>query len=191
MKKDLTPATIPPPCRLLDLLRQSVLLQEAIRFKVASSTMANIASGPGHGTGIGVDNEMGMLRGNQPVHPIFRNLATQVGADGTCGTAGNLLMGPVVLWGVCGAGACSSGHVVWGMNQGIDHFRTGIEDATEGASHTQALIVSPSPPAGHRSVPHWPRGRRGGRHRPAGPGHIPQPGSEADGQRRGGPRLWR
>ncbi|GAX83217.1 hypothetical protein CEUSTIGMA_g10643.t1 [Chlamydomonas eustigma] len=62
--------------RQLDLLRQAVLLQEAMRFKAASNSMASI-SGPNLGTGIGVDNEMRMLKGNQPVHPIFRNLATQ------------------------------------------------------------------------------------------------------------------
>jgi hypothetical protein len=63
--------------RQLELLRQSVLLQEAVRFKVASNCMATV--GPNHGTGIGVDNEMRNIKGNQPVHPMFRNLASQVG----------------------------------------------------------------------------------------------------------------
>ena len=63
--------------RHLELLRQSVLLQEAVRFKVASNSMATV--GPNHGTGIGLDNEMRNIKGNQPVHPMFRNLASQVG----------------------------------------------------------------------------------------------------------------
>ena len=55
-----------------------MLLQEAQRFKAASNTMASI-SGPGYGTGIGIDNEMRLVRAsNRGVHPMFRNLASEV-----------------------------------------------------------------------------------------------------------------
>ncbi|KAG1678419.1 hypothetical protein FOA52_015186 [Chlamydomonas sp. UWO 241] len=62
--------------RQLEMLRQQVLLQESVRFKMASTATASV-SGPDYGTGIGGGNELKVARAadNPGVHPMFRNMA--------------------------------------------------------------------------------------------------------------------